>query len=396
MMVHRFLLTAATFAFALPAIAQEIDPEDRDAAAVAQMRGISVAEAKKQANLDRQVAQLAERLAKNPNFVGLRIVRVGATYRVHASFKRGNKPAKDSLGATGDLAPVVDTAEGTYTIAEQEETRSAVLAALPSQSVRFNVFPDPDTGLIIVETDNVEKAQRSLANLGSKVEVRSAPGFLAQTVALQGGQTVTFTRTNGAAGGNGSSAFGVKSSTGSGILTNGHGLIAFNGTWSVASPGGLSTQGVTLQVKGALNDATRDLSWGQNPNATANTVSNRIFDGQGQRAITSGATSLPANGTTICKYGISTGYQCGTVENNNFTGSNGGQPVGPMILVGGTAATIQKCGDSGGPLFVGAIAYGVASATIDNGVDPTCAQGSKVVYTPISRIAGLGLSLITQ
>lgn len=142
-MLHRFLLTAATFAFALPAIAQEIDPEDRDAAAVAQMRGISVAEAKKQANLDRQAAQLAERLAKNPNFVGLRIVRAGATYRVRASFKRGNKPAKDSLGATGDLAPVVDTAEGTYTIAEQEETRSAVLAALPGQKCSLQRISRP-------------------------------------------------------------------------------------------------------------------------------------------------------------------------------------------------------------------------------------------------------------
>lgn len=201
----RYLLLLAGVLGIAPAMAQADDAEDRDAQMAAKMRGIPVLEAKRQAQLDRKAAILEERLSNNPNFVGLEIVRAGSTYRVKASFKRGNKPDKQTLNADQDLDAALDTVEGLYSKAEQRQAVATIMSTLRPAGIKFNAYPDQSTGVVVVETDQVSKVTDLLKALGDRISVVQGTAFPAPTVDLRGGQTVTF-----GDGGGGTSAFPVK------------------------------------------------------------------------------------------------------------------------------------------------------------------------------------------
>lgn len=106
----------------------------------------------------------------------------------------------------------------------------------------------------------------------------------------------------------------------------------------------------------------------------------------------------PSVGGTVCHMGRTTGRSCGKVTTLSyvFQGpcSNSDQatcPSGTWIRIEGPDLACDY-GDSGGPVFNGYNAYGLAKAALSDG--PLAGSCAMMVVMPIGRIAPYGLRLL--
>ena len=151
----------------------------------------------------------------------------------------------------------------------------------------------------------------------------------------------------------------------------------------------VSYNGTVLPNQRGAYGGSRDVMWATAPGFT---VRNLAFDGTGNRYVYSTKSrSQQSEDEYVCKYGITTGYNCGYIESKNYA-----RPTAPCtggctwsatwILVEREGVNLADPGDSGGPWFLGNKAYGVMTAKL----------GEKAVYMAINYIDALGVTVLTE
>jgi hypothetical protein len=93
--------------------------------------------------------------------------------------------------------------------------------------------------------------------------------------------------------------------------------------------------------------------------------------------------AMPAVGTSICKFGRTSGKTCSTVKYRNVTVGN----LKHMVVMKGNAC---KPGDSGGPWYYGGTAYGIHTGLVNDGGTQRC------LFTPAYLFQNRGYDVWTR
>ncbi|MGW1611902.1 S1 family peptidase [Streptomyces sp. NPDC002285] len=93
--------------------------------------------------------------------------------------------------------------------------------------------------------------------------------------------------------------------------------------------------------------------------------------------------AMPAVGTSICKFGRTSGKTCSTVKYRNVTVGN----LKHMVVMKGNAC---KPGDSGGPWYYGGTAYGIHTGLVRDGGTQRC------LFTPAYLFQNRGYDVWTR
>lgn len=385
---------AATFlTTGLPALAQSDDAELRDLTEIAKNKGITVAEARRRAVLEQEATELNARLEKNPNFSGLRVVSDGQNFRVDVSFTANAAAALKNETLSEGMRSVAVAREGGRSVAERNSARGRIIATLARLKIKASLRDDFESGKLVLTSLDAERARAALGSEAANIEFVVADDPAPRpAVSLEGGRAITVTKVDGTGGGC-STAFGVSGLSTTGILTAGHcHLLAMNTNMS-ATPATATTQGATLTVRATRWTTGSDFLYAT---GTGHVGTNRVWDGQFARAMTSTQSAIPALGASVCKYGNVTRYSCQTVTGQQRTWLNlDGTTVGPLVELTyeNSAGNIGQCGDSGGAVFYGNRAYGVISRADDNG---PCAGGAKLWYSEIKNVGAMGVTVLIQ
>jgi len=93
-----------------------------------------------------------------------------------------------------------------------------------------------------------------------------------------------------------------------------------------------------------------------------------------------------AVGASVCKYGATTGWQCGTIQGKNQTITF---PEGTLTGLTRTNVCTEP-GDTGGPFVSGTQAQGVLVAGSGN-----CSSGGTSYFLPVNRVLSMyGLTIL--
>jgi len=163
--------------------------------------------------------------------------------------------------------------------------------------------------------------------------------------------------------------------------TSGFSVVDNEGTAGITTAGHCSNQqyynGVLLPFKAGTTGGDYDIQWHRGDHAF--NVVGRIEDGLGGRAILDEKfRDSQVVGGFVCKYGKTTGRECGFIAQVYVNGTN--VRVDDLTVEGG---------DSGGPWFLSDMAYGTTIYSCELGDGTPCA-----VYGPVDIIHDiLGLTL---
>ena len=113
-----------------------------------------------------------------------------------------------------------------------------------------------------------------------------------------------------------------------------------------------------------------------------------MYDGtQTRYVLGTKGRSQQTNGEYVCKYGVTTDYNCGYIDSKDFRRQKAGQSwSSTWILVDKPGEHLVRPGDSGGPWFSGNTAYGITVAEV----------GDKALYMAINYIDILDVSVLTH
>jgi hypothetical protein len=181
--------------------------------------------------------------------------------------------------------------------------------------------------------------------------------------------------------------------------TSGFAVQDVNGTLGVLTaghcPDGQAFNLRNLPFQAGQFSGSVDAQWHTAPELH---VTNRIWDGlfdtstPSYRFVTgTRPRSQQAVGEFVCKFGVTTGHNCGTIESTSFLPPSGPglwvNPAATFIYVDGDrhGVDLSEPGDSGGPWFSGETAYGVMSGQSSN----------DAIYMAIDFISALGVSVLT-
>ncbi|WP_434990690.1 S1 family peptidase [Xanthomonas melonis] len=254
------------------------------------------------------------------------------------------------------------------------------------QIVLYVNAPDSEKASLKAEIPALEKM------LGNPVRIQFLPGPLRQTAYLRGGNIL-----QGSNGNQCTSGFMVwdTATKTAGVLTAGHcpdSMIYYN--WVPAGQAGQIV--AVLDFKKEMFDAGHDLQWHGYPSigyTPSSSITGSTTSPAGIRAIQfSGTASV---GERLCHRGVNTGFSCGVVSATSFgfpPKACNGQDCDSsayMTLVGDELACFG--GDSGGPVWSGATAYGIVKSAAFSGANP--GQCGLLVYMRIGKILDAGLRL---
>jgi hypothetical protein len=126
----------------------------------------------------------------------------------------------------------------------------------------------------------------------------------------------------------------------------------------------------------------------------SHTVTNKLWDGSSVRSITSTRSrTAMAVGNFVCHFGQSTGYQCGYITSKSYSPPYVPNVAATWIRIEGCSvgnSNVSLPGDSGGPWFLSATAYGWHSG----GVGPnSCGQNDAIVMAS-NYVSGLAGSIL--
>ena len=146
--------------------------------------------------------------------------------------------------------------------------------------------------------------------------------------------------------------------------------------------------GTDLDFVQALLGGKYDVQWHEAPGFT---LRNLVYDGSGNRYVY-GTESVNDQtvGEYVCKYGITTGFDCGDIVAIDFqptdqTGcSNYCSFSATFIRVHKDGVDLADVGDSGGPWFSGNTAYGIMRSEF----------GDDAIYMQIDYTSGLDVSVL--
>jgi hypothetical protein len=358
------LVTFTILPFASTSFAQQGDEAlMKDAQAYAAAMGVDLGEAIRRLQLQDDIGSLNAALAANEadTFAGLWIQHQ-PTYRVVVHFTRDGEAVIQPYIEHGPLAGMVEVRIAHATLNELEAARAQAAQIAHGLSIRassgINVLKNRAELYVLDPTEFDVALREADLQLPANVKVIKVSELPKEVTDIFGGLALT-TCTSG---------FSVKDSGGTkGITTAGH---CSNDQWY---------NGVKLPFVSGTTGGVYDIQWHTAPGFT---VRNLVFDGTYNRYIFS--VKFRANqsvGEWVCKYGMTTGYACGTIATTSQDGVN--VRVDNMTVQGG---------DSGGPWFWNNTAYGTTISSCTLGDGTPCA-----IYGPVDHIYNiLGLTVLTN
>jgi len=380
-----------------PAVrAQEDSPEDpllQDARQYAATYEVEVDEALSRLRLQSAIGKLNAELAtrERQTFGGLWIQH-SPSYRVTAQFTRkGGDNLQSYLQAEGmeDLAPLVDRRTVKLSLKRLEAIQAEANRIVRKQGIAAQ-------SLINIAENRVELLTLRPADLVNAIAAESRTSKIAADLRLPANVEVIGVERlprpqayiyGGLEVSDCTSGFSVQSGSTLGISTAGH-------CDNTQSYNNRSLPYQNGQFSGAV-----DAQWHTAPDFHP---TNRVWDGQfdtttpNYRHITATKTrAQQVVGEFVCKFGITTGYTCGTIVSTNYAPTD--------YLPGATADFVKvdsssqdqgEPGDSGGPWFSGETAYGLMSGGIVGGGGPGSPYNAAV-YAPVDALTAIGVSVLT-
>ena len=142
----------------------------------------------------------------------------------------------------------------------------------------------------------------------------------------------------------------------------------------------------TLTLVKEWDGGSYDLQWHTGP--SDQTIRNLVYDGTNHRYINSGrARRDQSEEDYVCKYGMTTNYDCGEIESTRYEITGRGNTWVLVRNVDGDDSDLADDGDSGGPFFDGNVALGILTHSVDE---------TKAIYMPFDLIEDKGLTLDTD
>jgi hypothetical protein len=388
-----FLLLASV---SVPAVAQEgVDPVLES---VMKSEGVSAAEAQRRLTLLEEANRIGNRMeAEEPvRYAGIRVQQG----RDFAIFVRIVGEGESILKRyTSDPAFRVEKADTPLRALRNKQ--QALINAMDSKT-EFAVSVDVAVGkvrVIVLDAAALKGRLQSSGLLASDVIVEEVPDVVTPAVTIIGGHhvrgkswAVTGGGTIAATATLGFNIVHVPSNV-RGVLTAGH----FDECkFSVAvttctrnSPATDVNTGATLDFQAQRLGGDYDYEW---RTSGGNSFTNQIYYGANM-AVTQvyDVEAYQPNTLTLCKYGNATGYTCGLVENPREYVSD------PTYGIAGYFARVKRnttglmadSGDSGGPVFGSATAFGIVQGKVSSGT-----YAGHMVFMPIKRI-GPDLRVLT-
>lgn len=362
-----------------PVVVPPTEAVQRDVEAYAKTYRVSTDEALRRLQLQEVAGTMNARLTEEASdtFAGL-YMEHKRRFRVVARFTRaveqtlaryvrdtGLAGVAEARAAEVSLAALTDQQEAAYRAVRASGTPSSGSINLRENRVEIYVKAADRRRA----TDRVRRAEVSTPDLG-EVTVISTANLPDDEVDVYGGLEIT------GGGALSTTGFTVRRSDGkTGVTAAGH---APN-TGTVRTPTG--PVATTFEAERAPS-GPYDIQW---HSVAGNTFTNVVRDS------TSGTTrpitgvrlrASQAVGSSVCKYGRTTGYTCGTIASTTLC--NNGSCT--YVRVAGGSVNLSEGGDSGGPWFSGNTAYGTHCVGI----------GNDSGYMPVDYIEqGLGVSVVT-
>jgi len=156
----------------------------------------------------------------------------------------------------------------------------------------------------------------------------------------------------------------------------------------------LSYSGTSLPyVSGSLAQ-TNDVQWHTTPGFTdKNWAYDGIWGGSTPyyRTITSTVSRGSQDvGDWVCKYGKTTGYDCGEIISRTYCPNWVGSCWDTFIRVDGGTKDLSSPGDSGGPVYYSSQAWGIHSGAVGSG------SIHDMIYMAVNYVSNLGLTVLTS
>lgn len=272
--------------------------------------------------------------------------------------------SKETAGTA--LEGRVTTAAARFSLADLQEQADAYLERLRPVH-EFDLTIDLFSNTIVIEVDNKPDRDRLAAQVQEPATVRVVTELSRPAANIYAGLAISCT-----------TGFSVISGTTKGISTAGH------------CPDSQSYAGTTLPRKAEKLTTSYDVQWHSAPGLTVQPWAN---DGDGQVRYINGkvARSSQALNTYLCKYGVSTGFDCGYIVANNFAPSwVPGASATFMRLYSAEGHDMASSGDSGGPVYSLTKAYGLISGSYgSNNVDQAVYMAANYIET------GVGVTILT-
>lgn len=116
-----------------------------------------------------------------------------------------------------------------------------------------------------------------------------------------------------------------------------------------------------ILFKSERNKGSYDVQWGaQQRGGVIFSQSNEIIVDGDKLTITDEASLADMTpGTTVCKFGVTTGRTCGSIKDAEFAANWNGEAGTYVQVVSLDGTVMNKGGDSGGPVYAGNSAYGL-------------------------------------
>jgi streptogrisin C len=346
---------------------------------------ISPQEAKRRmaASEESRTVQSALREKFPDTFAGLHIEH-RPTFRIVAKFTRD---AEASLRQVSKNAVFV-AEQAPYSLQALHAAKNVLDEDLRASGIEFLSSTDVRSGKVLAYVRDVRQAQERTASLKSAapfIEFRETPGFLTPTApyaARHGGYKVM-----GANGQYCTTGFNAKTADGTPVVTTAGHCDDVQRAWNSA--------GTVLPMVDQENNGSLDIQWHRYP-SNIYYLSSRVeagtllYDVRGQ--VTLANMQI---GDHVCKYGHTTYMTCGDIISLDFAATHG-NAVGHFVQVRNeNGDTMNREGDSGGPVWGYAASTGhTAWGTVHGRGNDGTPFVKDLFFMPSDRFAQVGLTLL--
>lgn len=393
---HLFACFALLASASVPTVAQE--NADPVVESLVRADGISAEEARRRLALLEEANRIGNRMeAEEPvRYAGIRVQQG----RDFAIFVRIVGEGEALLGRyTSDPAFRVEKAD---TPLRALRNKQQALVNAMDRKAEFAVSLDVAAGkvrLIVLDAAAAKGRLQSSGLLASDVVVEEVPDVISPAATIVGGYQVRGKAWPVTGGGtvnaNASLGFNIVHvpSNVRGVLTAGHfDECKFSVSVTSCTPNSPATDtksGATLDFQAQRLGGEYDYEW---RTSGGNSFTNQIWYGANM-AITQvyDVEAYQPNTLTVCKYGYATGYTCGLVENPREFVSDPAYGISGYFarVKRNTTGVMADQGDSGGPVFGNATAFGLVTAKFSSGT-----FAGQMAFMPIKRI-GPDLRVLT-
>lgn len=288
-----------------------------------------------------------------------------------------------NLASVSDLSVDFET-EAKFSLKEVGLKQNRLVAALSRAGISnfmadVRQKPNMDLALMVYVNGDISSQKAASRAINQFENFKSSPSmieviqersdFSTHSTAITGGGAL-----NGPSG-SCTAAFTVTKGNLAGVATANHcsaigSSLFYQNNLSYFYEGNLATQG--------------DAGWFMFPNTTA--ITNKIIYNSSGSVMSITSSGNPAVGTSVCRFGKTTGYKCGVIGTGSLCLTLGaGTSCNYATITPGT----NDQGDSGGPVFSASKAVGTTTGNYT-------VSGNQIdIFTKISSLALLGLTVKT-